>query len=69
MHALTIWPRISRLTTGKIYLKSPPITKTMPPNGSSTSLKSLKVLSTASKVNLCAIGASSQMISLAWLIN
>ncbi|PKB99246.1 hypothetical protein RhiirA5_300345, partial [Rhizophagus irregularis] len=56
-------------TTGKICLKSPPITKIMPPNGLSTSVISLNVLSTASKVNLCAIGASSQMINFVILIN
>ncbi len=41
----------------------------LPPKGSSElSVKSLKILSTASKVYLCAISASSQMINLAILI-
>ncbi|PKK46399.1 hypothetical protein RhiirC2_803801 [Rhizophagus irregularis] len=54
--------------TGKTCLKSPPNTKTFPPKGLSTQVILRKVLSTASKVNLCSIGASSQMKNLAALI-
>ncbi|PKK57971.1 hypothetical protein RhiirC2_797079 [Rhizophagus irregularis] len=54
--------------TGKTCLKSPPNTKTFPPKGLSMQVILRKVLSTALKMNLYSIGASSQMKSLAALI-
>ena len=54
--------------TGRICLKSSPNTTTLPPNGLCAWLDelmiSLRLLSSASKQNLCAIRASSQIISL-----
>ncbi len=55
-------------TTGKICRKSPPRTTVFPPKifsvacASSNCIKSCKVQSTSSKVQLCIINASSQMI-------
>src|SRR4051812_11020802 len=71
MAECTIFERLPRGTTGKICLKSPPKTITFPPNTSFElpylDITSLSVLSSASNVCLCAIGASSQIISLVCL--
>ena len=65
----TISSRPPFITTGSIWQKSPPNTITLPPNGfssnngSTTFIRSLNVLSTASNACLCVIGASSHIIS------
>jgi hypothetical protein len=69
MDALTITDHDPLRTTGKIWPKSPPRTKSLPPNGiialpgCSSERISHKVLSRASKQCLCVIGASSHIIS------
>jgi len=54
--------------TGRIYQKSSPNIKTFLPNGLSMQVISQKVLSIASKSNLCNMGASSHTKSFATLI-
>src|SRR6266540_21623 len=65
--ALTICERLPPSIAGKICLRSPPRTKTIPPNGKLLALgecthnKSRNVLSRASKAILCVINASSHI--------